>query len=50
MENHKKSVIENPALKSLGDLVGEWKTVGKHPYLSDIVLGKDLDLKYTRIK
>ncbi len=33
-----KAAIQNPALKSFGVLVGEWKTVGTHPYLPDIVL------------
>lgn len=28
--------IPNPALKSFSALIGEWKTVGTHPYVPDI--------------
>ena len=39
MKNSKhKAAIQNPALKSFSVLVGEWKTVGTHPYLPGTVL------------
>ena len=30
--------MQNPALKPFDALVGEWKTIGTHPYLPDLVL------------
>ena len=33
-----ETAIPNPALKPFGVLVGEWKTIGTHGYLSDTVL------------
>ena len=33
-----KALIPNPALKPFEVLVGEWKTIGYHPYLSSTVL------------
>ena len=39
MKNSKgKASIPNPALKIFSALIGEWKTVGSHPYLPGIVL------------
>lgn len=34
----RKALIPNPALKQFSSLVGEWKTVGSHPYIPDTVL------------
>ena len=34
----RKAAIQNPALQSFRVLVGEWNTVGTHPYLPDTVL------------
>jgi len=33
-----KAAIQNPALKAFSVLVGEWQTVGAHPYLPDTTL------------
>ena len=33
-----KAQIPNPALKQFSILVGEWKTVGTHPYVADKIL------------
>ena len=33
-----KAAIQNPALKAFSVLVGEWQTVGSHPYLPDTTL------------
>lgn len=33
-----KAAIHNPALKSFDALVGEWETIGSHPYLPGMVL------------
>src|SRR6187402_3917144 len=33
-----KAVKKNPALEPLHILIGEWKTVGKHPFLPNEVL------------
>lgn len=33
-----KALIPNPALKPFEVLIGEWKTVGSHPYVTDTVL------------
>jgi len=35
--NH-EAAIPNPALKLLGLLLGEWETIGSHPYLPNLVL------------
>lgn len=34
----KKALIPNPALKPFEVLIGEWKTIGSHPYLPRITL------------
>ena len=47
MQNHSnKGSVENPALTSLGVLVGGWTTVGKHPYLGDMVLHGTTSFKW----
>ena len=33
-----EAAIPNPALKLFGSLLGEWKTIGSHPYLPNVVL------------
>ena len=33
-----KAALLNPALKPCGALIGEWKTIGTHPYLPDSIL------------
>jgi hypothetical protein len=33
-----KALIPNPALLPLSGLVGEWETIGTHPYLPDMIL------------
>ena len=33
-----KAAIQNPALKRLSRIVGDWKTIGKHPYFPDKTL------------
>ena len=33
-----KALIPNPALLPLSGLVGEWETIGTHPYLPEMVL------------
>ena len=39
MKNSKhKAAIQNPALTFFSVLIGEWKTIGTHPYLGDVVL------------
>lgn len=41
MQGIHKAQIQNPALKALGKLVGEWKSVATHPALPDkIINGK----------
>jgi hypothetical protein len=37
-DSRHKAATQNHALKLFSVLVGEWKTVGTHPYLPDIVL------------
>ena len=36
----------NPALQSLGILIGEWKTVGKHPFMPGKVLHGHASFKW----
>ena len=33
-----KAAMQNPSLKSFSTLIGEWKTIGTHPYLPGMVL------------
>ena len=33
-----KAAIQNPALKRLSRIVGDWQTIGKHPYFPDRTL------------
>jgi len=33
-----KAAIQNPLLKPFSRLIGEWDTIGTHPYLSGVVL------------
>lgn len=41
MKKISKAKIHNPALRMFKKLIGEWKTVGKHPALTDeLLIGK----------
>ena len=45
-QNSHKAQIPNPALKGLGKLVGEWKTVGTHPELPHKVFAGKASLNW----
>jgi len=47
MKNSKhEAAIPNPALKPLEILIGEWKTIGTHPYFPDITFHGHTSFKW----
>ena len=41
-----EAAIPNPALSTLGRLVGEWRTVGTHPYVPDTIFHGHTSFKW----